>query len=133
LRSNLPKLFVSIQPDEAVIGSDMAPKRCAEIHHILSLLVACYVSAKAMHTAFVIFTTLPGARSHLPANLHTLATSLGMASEVEPDLHRVLERASRWAAEAGTWVLVTGSLYLVGALREAVVPEASRQNFSRSP
>jgi dihydrofolate synthase/folylpolyglutamate synthase len=50
-----------------------------------------------------------------------LATSFGMASVAEPDLDRVLERASRRAAETGTWVLVTGSLYLVGALREAVV------------
>jgi dihydrofolate synthase / folylpolyglutamate synthase len=76
----------------------------------------------ARHTDFAIFTTLPSAaRCHLPADLHALAASLGMASEAEPDLDRVLERASRRAGETGTWVLVTGSLYLVGALREAVV------------
>jgi dihydrofolate synthase/folylpolyglutamate synthase len=113
--------------------SDLGSACVAIVAHAVDKDAAGLLAVLSRHTAFVMFTTLPSAaRSHLPANLHALATSLGMASEVEPDLHRALERASRRAAEAGTWVLVTGSLYLVGALRDAVVPKASRQTVSRS-
>jgi hypothetical protein len=39
-----------------------------------------------------------------------------MASEAEPDARRAFERGVQLAADAGAWVLVTSSLYLVGAL-----------------
>jgi molybdopterin/thiamine biosynthesis adenylyltransferase len=71
--SNLPKLFVSIQPDEAVIGSDLAPERCAEIPHILSVLVACYISAKVMQT--VLKERLP---FHVPSPLRIPFDQLGI-------------------------------------------------------
>ena len=45
--------------------------------------------------------------------------SLGLASEVEEDAARAFRRAVELAARSRTWLLVTGSLYLVGALRGA--------------
>ncbi|MBB6299747.1 hypothetical protein [Rhizobium leucaenae] len=44
-----------------------------------------------------------------------------MASEAEPDAREALDRAAAMAAQNNGWVLVTGSLYLVGLLRSAVV------------
>ena len=45
---------------------------------------------------------------------------LGSSSEVEPDAKRALKRGLELACEANAWLLVTGSLYLIGALRPAV-------------
>ena len=52
--------------------------------------------------------------------MHALATSLGLTSEVEPDAKRALKRGLELAAQANAWLLITGSLYLIGALRGAV-------------
>ncbi len=41
-------------------------------------------------------------------------------SEVEPDAKRALKRGLELATEANAWLLITGSLYLIGALRAAV-------------
>jgi hypothetical protein len=49
-RSSFPKVFVSIRPNEAVIGNDPSPERCVEIPPILGLLVACYISAIVMQS-----------------------------------------------------------------------------------
>ncbi len=46
-----------------------------------------------------------------------LRSSLGLTSEVEPDAKRALKRGLELARQANAWLLVTGSLYLVGALR----------------
>ena len=66
----------------------------------------------------VVCTSVPSATRGLPADeLHAIATALGIASEVEPDPQRALRRGAALAETAGAWLLVTGSLYLVGALR----------------
>ena len=66
----------------------------------------------------VVCTSVPSATRGLPADeLHAIATALGIASEVEPDPQRALRRGAELAETAGAWLLVTGSLYLVGALR----------------
>jgi dihydrofolate synthase/folylpolyglutamate synthase len=71
--------------------------------------------------SIVFFTDLPGSsRGRSPAELHALADSLGLASEVEPDAKIALKRGLELAARANAWLLVTGSLYLIGALRGAV-------------
>ena len=88
-----------------------------------------------------LFTDLPGSsRGRSPAELHALATSLGLASEVEPDAKNALKRGLELAARANAWLLITGSLYLVGALRGAVgeaAPMADRTGaapgFGRAP
>ena len=70
----------------------------------------------------IVATSVPSATRGLPANeLQANATALGIASEVEPDPMRAFRRAVDLAETAGAWLLVTGSLYLVGALRRDVL------------
>ena len=71
--------------------------------------------------AVAIFTTAPGhSRSHSPEHLNELARALGLRSEIEPDAVRAWERGVARASGMHAWVLVTGSLYLVGALRAGI-------------
>ncbi len=66
----------------------------------------------------IVCTSVPSAiRGRPAAELQALAAALGIAAEVEPDPHRALRRGSELAEGCGAWLLVTGSLYLVGALR----------------
>ena len=68
----------------------------------------------------VVFTEPPAASRGRPAaELAALAASLGLKSEAEPDPERAFRRGLELAAEAKAWLLVTGSLYLVGALRRS--------------
>ena len=70
---------------------------------------------KASH---LVFTDLPSSNRGRPAKeLAALATSLGLKAESEPDPERAFNHAMRLATRKGAWLLVTGSLYLVGALR----------------
>ncbi len=69
----------------------------------------------------VIFADVPGStRGRSPVELNALAQSLGLVSEVEPDAKRALKRGLELARRANAWLIVTGSLYLVGALRPAI-------------
>jgi dihydrofolate synthase/folylpolyglutamate synthase len=69
----------------------------------------------------IVFTDVPGSsRGRSPVELRAIAESLGLVSEVEPDAKRALKRGLERAREASAWLLVTGSLYLVGALRPAI-------------
>ena len=71
--------------------------------------------------ATIVFADLPGSsRGRSPAELGALAASLGVASEVEPDPKRALSRGVVLARQANVWLIVTGSLYLIGALRREV-------------
>ena len=80
-----------------------------------------FVAELAGRASTVLFTDLPGSsRGRPPVELQALAESLGLTSEVEPDAKRALKRGLELAARANAWLLVTGSLYLVGALRGAV-------------
>jgi len=68
----------------------------------------------------VVFTEPHSAgRGRAAAELAALAAALGVRSEVEPEPERAFRRGLELAAEAKAWLLVTGSLYLVGALRRA--------------
>jgi dihydrofolate synthase / folylpolyglutamate synthase len=89
---------------------------------------AGFFGVLSRHAACVILTMLPdeGRRRSLP-DLVALATSADLKCEVDPDAHSALDKAIQAAAEANGWVLVTGSLYLVGAVRKAVISR------SRSP
>jgi dihydrofolate synthase / folylpolyglutamate synthase len=85
-----------------------------------------FVAELAGRASTVVFTDLPGSsRGRSPAELKALAESLGLKSEVEPDAKRALKRGLELAARANAWLLVTGSLYLVGALRPAIGEAAS--------
>ena len=82
-----------------------------------------FLAALGRRASTIIFTDLPGSsRGRAPAELEALAASLGLKSEVEPDAKRALKRGV--ALAVGAWLLVTGSLYLVGALRGAIVEAA---------
>jgi len=61
-------------------------------------------------------------------------------SEVEPDAKRALKRGLELARQANAWLIVTGSLYLIGALRAAVAEAApmaggtgAAPGFGRAP
>ena len=80
-----------------------------------------FVRELAGRASAIVVTDLPGSsRGRSPAELQALATSLGLASEVEPDAKRALNRGLELARQANAWLLITGSLYLIGALRGAV-------------
>jgi dihydrofolate synthase/folylpolyglutamate synthase len=66
-----------------------------------------------------VFTRAPNPRALSPATLADLASKVGgVASEIEPDPRRALERARALAGPQGT-VLATGSIYLVADLLSA--------------
>ena len=80
-----------------------------------------FVAELAKRASTIVFTDLPGSsRGRSPVELKALAESLGLVSEVEPDAKRALKRGLELATEANAWLLITGSLYLIGALRGAV-------------
>ncbi len=72
----------------------------------------------------IVCANVPSATRGRPAEeLQTIAASLGIAAEVEPDPRRAFQRGIELAQDADAWLLVTGSLYLVGALRrDALAP-----------
>ena len=81
-----------------------------------------FVAELGKRASTIVFTDLPGSsRGRPPGELQRLAASLGLKSEAEPDAKRALGAAVALATEAKAWLLVTGSLYLVGALRAAVI------------
>jgi len=89
---------------------------------------AGFVGELAGRASTVIFTDLPGSsRGRSPVELKALAESLGLVSEVEPDAKRALKRGLDLAHQANAWLLITGSLYLIGALRGAVGEAAPMQ------
>jgi dihydrofolate synthase / folylpolyglutamate synthase len=80
-----------------------------------------FVAELAGRASVVLFTDVPGSsRGRSPVELKALAESLGLVSEAEPDAKRALERGLELAFQANAWLLITGSLYLVGALRPAI-------------
>jgi dihydrofolate synthase/folylpolyglutamate synthase len=84
-----------------------------------------FVAELGGRASTIVFTELPGSSRGRPlAGLKAIATSLGLTSEVEGDASRALKRGLELAAKANAWLLVTGSLYLVGALRPAVAEAA---------
>lgn len=84
-----------------------------------------FVAELGKRASTIIFTDLPGSsRGRLPTELHALAASLDLESEVEPDVRRALVRALELGMRANAWLIVTGSLYLVGALRSAIAQAA---------
>lgn len=70
-----------------------------------------------------IFTSVSN-RFRSAAELQTLAGEIGLASEMIEDPQTAYQRALERAAASGTWVILTGSLYLAGLLRERVIGEA---------
>ena len=118
---------------EAVLG-DLA--RAPELSGACVAIVALaadkdakgFVAELGKRASTIVFTDLPGSsRGRSPNELQRLAASLGLKSEAEPDAKRALGRAVALASAAKAWLLVTGSLYLVGALRGEIIAAARRQ------
>ncbi|MGR9182019.1 bifunctional folylpolyglutamate synthase/dihydrofolate synthase [Rhizobium leguminosarum] len=76
------------------------------------------LSTMTRHDISIIFTTV-GARSRSPEQLKTIADTIGLLSIVMLDPLEAYQEALAGATESGAWVLVTGSLYLVGIIRAA--------------
>lgn len=75
----------------------------------------------------IVCTNVPSAvRGRPAAELQAIAASFGIAAEAEPDPQRAFRRGAELARQAGAWLLVTGSLYLVGALRGEVTAPAEK-------
>ncbi len=91
-------------------GPCVAVVSFAEDKDALGLLSV--LSRRASH---VIFTVASG-RSRSPSELAAMAEQLRLPSEIEPDPQRAYDKALEKAADSKSWVLVTGSLYLVGAI-----------------
>jgi dihydrofolate synthase/folylpolyglutamate synthase len=92
-----------------------------------------FVAELGRRASTIVFTDLPGSsRGRSPAELQALAGSLGLTSEVEPEAKRALKRGLELATQANAWLMVTGSLYLVGALRPAIGEAARAPGPSRA-
>jgi dihydrofolate synthase / folylpolyglutamate synthase len=108
---------------EAVLGDlARAPELSKPCVAVVALAVdkdaKGFVAALGARASAVVFTDLPGSsRGRAPVELQALAASLGLNSEAEPDAKRAFRRGAELAVELNAWLLVTGSLYLVGALR----------------
>ncbi len=80
-----------------------------------------FLAELSRRASAVVFTDLPSTNRGRPAeDLHAIACALGLASEVERDPHEAFRRGLELTGKAGAWLLVTGSLYLVGELRGEV-------------
>jgi dihydrofolate synthase / folylpolyglutamate synthase len=82
------------------------------------------LSTLSRFASHIVFTELPVAsRGHGLASLATIAESLGVVCDAIPDQAKAFERSIRLASDRGQWVIVTGSLHLVGIVRsfDAVV------------
>ncbi|PIK74626.1 bifunctional folylpolyglutamate synthase/dihydrofolate synthase [Methylobacterium frigidaeris] len=80
---------------------------------------AGFLSVLAGYGASVVATEMPERRGHAAAALRALAAAEGMEAEAVAAPDAGLTRAADLAARRGGWLLVTGSLHLVGALRAA--------------
>ena len=79
------------------------------------------------------FTAPPSERALSPGALQSLARQLGFeAVSSEPNPERALAEAQRWARERGGAVLATGSVYLVGALLEALQRAPAAEELAAS-
>jgi dihydrofolate synthase / folylpolyglutamate synthase len=84
-----------------------------------------FLAELARRAARIVFTEVAsGSRSRAASELQAIAASLGLASEFAPDPHAAFRRGVDLAREAGGWLLITGSLYLVGELRGGALIDA---------
>jgi dihydrofolate synthase/folylpolyglutamate synthase len=87
-----------------------------------------FLTELSRRASAVVFTDLPSTNRGRPAaDLHAIGRALGLASEVERDPHKAFRRGLELAEKAGAWLLVTGSLYLVGELRGEEVGQAGKR------
>jgi dihydrofolate synthase / folylpolyglutamate synthase len=79
---------------------------------------AGFLRELAGRASAIVLTDLPSAsRGRSAGELQAIAASLGLTSEVVRDAKLAFQRGVELAVHANAWLLVTGSLYLVGELR----------------
>ncbi|MBA8835616.1 MULTISPECIES: bifunctional folylpolyglutamate synthase/dihydrofolate synthase [Rhizobium] len=110
---NLAAVLSDLSQEEKYRAPCIAVMSIAEDKDAAGLL-----STMTRHDISIIFTTV-GARSRSPEQLKTIADTLGLLSIVMLDPLEAYQEALAGATESGAWVLVTGSLYLVGIIRAA--------------
>ncbi|MGO7636707.1 folylpolyglutamate synthase/dihydrofolate synthase family protein [Rhizobium leguminosarum] len=110
---NLAAVLSDLRQEEKYRAPCIAVMSIAEDKDASGLL-----STMTHHDISIIFTTV-GARSRSPEQLKTIADTLGLLSIVMLDPLEAYQEALAGATESGAWVLVTGSLYLVGIIRSA--------------
>ncbi|NEH98471.1 Mur ligase family protein [Rhizobium johnstonii] len=110
---NLAAVLSDLSQDEKYRAPCIAVMSIAEDKDAAGLL-----STMTRHDMSIIFTTV-GARSRSPEQLKTIADTVGLLSIVMLDPLEAFQEALAGATESGAWVLVTGSLYLVGIIRSA--------------
>ncbi|ANP84473.1 bifunctional folylpolyglutamate synthase/dihydrofolate synthase [Rhizobium leguminosarum] len=110
---NLAAVLSDLSQEEKYRAPCIAVMSIAEDKDAAGLL-----STMTLHDMSIIFTTV-GARSRSPEQLKTIADTLGLLSIVMLDPLEAYQEALAGATESGAWVLVTGSLYLVGIIRAA--------------
>jgi dihydrofolate synthase/folylpolyglutamate synthase len=124
--SRLPVVFdgAHVPFNLAAVLSDLArlPDLAGPCVAVVSLAAdkdaAGFLTELGKHASAVVFTALPSSnRGRPPDELNAIAVSLGLASEVEPDPHMAFRLGRELARKSNAWLLVTGSLYLVGELR----------------
>lgn len=80
---------------------------------------AGFLAVLAQRAATIVCTEMPERRGHGAAALRALAATEGIEAEAVAMPDVALAHAAEAAARRGGWLLVTGSLHLVGALRAA--------------
>ena len=79
---------------------------------------AGFLAELSRRATAILCTNVPWATRGRPAaELQAVAASLGIAAGVEPDPTRAFRLGVSLAEKASAWLLVTGSLYLVGEVR----------------
>ena len=115
---NLEAVLDDLSGMEGFAGSGIAVVAIAADKDAAGLL-----EVMGRHGVSPIFTSVSD-RFRSPAELQRLAGQIGLASDVIEDPQTAYEKALERAASSGAWVILTGSLYLVGLLRERVINEA---------
>ncbi|WP_028742841.1 bifunctional folylpolyglutamate synthase/dihydrofolate synthase [Rhizobium leguminosarum] len=110
---NLAAVLSDLSQEEKYRAPCIAVMSIAEDKDAAGLL-----SMMTRHDISIIFTTA-GARSRSPEQLKAIADTIGLLSIVMLDPLEAYQEALAGATELGAWVLVTGSLYLVGIIRSA--------------
>ncbi|MCF4127566.1 bifunctional folylpolyglutamate synthase/dihydrofolate synthase [Methylobacterium sp. SyP6R] len=106
-----------------------APNLCGPCIALVAMAgdkdAAGFLTVLARHAEAVVCTEMPERRGHAAAALRALAVAEGLEAEAAAAPDVAMARAAGLAADRGGWLLVTGSLHLVGALRAATeAPEA---------
>jgi dihydrofolate synthase / folylpolyglutamate synthase len=76
------------------------------------------LSVLSRYVSHLVLTDLPGPpRGFAATDLQSVATALGISSEIHSDFRTAASHAMKIANHRSEWLLVTGSLHLVGAVR----------------